>query len=310
MSVVDRVIARTLPYVPRPVVGRVASRYIAGEHLEDAVGVVQSLNAAGMKATVDALGEDIRTREESRAVLDEYHRALGAIREHRLEAGLSVKPTALGLELSRELCEGQLLEIVAAAGEQGAFVRIDMEDSSHTDETLDLYERVRSLGHENVGVVLQAMLRRTVGDARRLAAQRAEVRICKGIYREPEAIAYVDDDAVRESFVETLDVLRAGGARVAVATHDEALVRSAQARLHHGDVGEAGYEFQMLLGIREDLRSRMVAEGERMRVYVPYGVRWYEYSVRRLKENPRIAGHVARALAARALGRNHQAGSE
>jgi proline dehydrogenase len=310
MSVVDRVIARTLPYVPRPVVGRVASRYIAGERLEDAVATVQALNAAGMRATIDALGEDIRTREESKAVLHEYHRALDAVREHRLDAGLSVKPTALGLELSADRCLEQLLEIVAAAGDQDAFVRIDMEDSSHTDETLDLYERVRSYGHQNVGVVLQAMLRRTVADARRLAGQGADVRICKGIYQEPEAIAYVRDDDVRESFRETLDVLVDGGARVAVATHDEALVAAARARLHRGDADAAGYEFQMLLGIREDLRARMVAEGERMRVYVPYGVRWYEYSVRRLKENPRIAGHVARALAARALGRNHQAGSE
>ena len=310
MSVVDRVIARTLPYVPRPVVGRVASRYIAGERLDDAVATVQALNAAGMRATIDALGEDIRTRDESKAVLDEYHRALDAVREHRLDAGLSVKPTALGLELSADLCLEQLLEIVAAAGDQDAFVRIDMEDSSHTDETLDLYERVRSHGHENVGVVLQAMLRRTVADARRLAGHGADVRICKGIYQEPEAIAYVRDDDVRQSFRETLDVLVDGGARVAVATHDEALVGAARARLHRGDADAAGYEFQMLLGIREDLRARMVAEGERMRVYVPYGVRWYEYSVRRLKENPRIAGHVARALAARALGRNHQAGSE
>src|SRR3954451_8403274 len=181
MTLSDRLVARALPLVPRPVVGRVASPYIAGERLSDMVECVRDLNARGMRATVDVLGEAITNRAESREVVDEYLRVLALIRREELDANLSIKPTAFGLELSPQLCLDQGRELVLQAAGDGTFVRIDMEDSSTTDGTLELYERLRDEGLDNTGVVLQAMLRRTVDDARRLAARQASVRVCKGI---------------------------------------------------------------------------------------------------------------------------------
>jgi proline dehydrogenase len=303
MTVTDRLVARTLPLVPRPIVGRVAAPYIAGERLSDMVDCVRRLNAGGMRATVDVLGEAITNRAESRAVVDEYERVLDLIRSERLDANLSIKPTAFGLELSPELCHDQVRELVELAASDGTFVRIDMEDSSTTDGTLDLYERLRDDGFENLGVVLQAMLRRTVGDARRVAQRQASVRVCKGIYREPRRLAYQDREIVRRSYLETCRVLAEAGCRVAFATHDERLVYEARHLVQDLQLPPERYEFQMLLGVEEELRALIVAEGHPLRVYVPYGDRWYEYSVRRLQENPSIAGHVTRALVTRIAGR-------
>jgi proline dehydrogenase len=303
MSVTDSLVARALPLVPRPVVGRVAAPYIAGERLDDMVACVRRLNRDGMRATVDVLGEDITSEAESREVVDEYLRVLGRIRDDRLDANISIKLTAFGLELSPELCRRHVVEVLDRAGEHDAFVRIDMEDSTTTDRTLDLYESLRDQGYERVGVVLQAMLRRTVDDARRLARRRASVRVCKGIYREPRRLAYQDPEIVRRSYVETSRVLLDAGCNVAFATHDERLVFEARRMVDERGLEPGRYELQMLLGVEEDLRSLIVAEGRPLRVYVPYGARWYEYSVRRLQENPSIAGHVTRALVARVTGR-------
>jgi proline dehydrogenase len=304
MAVTDRLIARTLPLVPRPIVGRVAGRYIAGESLDECIATVRELNAQGAKATIDALGEAITTLEESRAMVAEYHRVLDAIREQQLRSGISVKPTAVGLELSDEECHDQLVKLVDDAAAQGTFVRLDMEDSSTTDKTLDLYEKLRDEGRDNVGVVLQAMLRRTVHDAERLAARTAHVRVCKGIYREPRSIAFQDPELVRRSYVRTVEVLLDAGCYVGVATHDEQLLWEVASLIDRRGIGPDGYEFQMLLGVEEELRSIVVADGRPMRVYVPYGERWYEYSVRRLQENPRVAGYVTKALVQRVLHRN------
>jgi proline dehydrogenase len=299
MLIADRLVARALPLVPKQIVGRVAATYIAGTDLTAMVACVRDLNARGMRATVDVLGENITSRAESREVVDEYERVLGLIRSEHLDANLSIKPTAFGLELSPELCCEQVLELVRDAASDGTFVRIDMESSAATDLTLDLYERLRDEGHDNVGVVLQAMLRRTVDDARRLAARGAEVRVCKGIYREPRRIAFDDPEIVRRSYLETCRVLVSAGCRVAFATHDERLVWEVRRLVDELEVPPERYEMQMLLGVQEELRGLVVAEGRPMRVYVPYGARWYEYSVRRLQENPRIAGYVTSALVGR-----------
>jgi proline dehydrogenase len=275
--------------VPKPVVQRFSSRYIAGSTLSDAVGVVRRLNAEGMLATIDVLGEEITHADEARAIARAYLDVFDAIERDGLDANVSVKLTSLGLKLSYDLCKENVLEVLA----QGRFVRIDMEDSTTTDATLRLYRELRKAGHDNVGVVLQAYLRRTLDDVRALADLKPNVRLCKGIYVEPPSLAYRGADSVRTSFVQCLDTLLEAGAYVAVATHDEKLIAEALRR----DVPE----LQMLLGVREDRARELVADGRRVRIYVPFGEQWYAYSLRRLQENPAMATTIARAAVGRAL---------
>ena len=291
MSLFDQAIARALPAVPKPVVQLFSRRYIAGSTLTDAVRVVHRLNGEGKLATVDVLGEEITHENEARAIARAYLDVLGAVERDRLDANVSVKLTALGLDLDYELCKENLLSVVS----QGKFVRIDMEDSSTTDETLRLYRELREGGHDNVGVVLQAYLRRTPDDIASLADLRPNVRICKGIYVEPASLAFTDYEAVRANYVKSLHALAATAAHVAIATHDEWLIEQALRRL------PPSYEFQMLLGVREERASELVRDGHAVRVYVPFGEHWYQYSLRRLQENPAMAGTIARSTAGRLL---------
>ncbi|MDE3025497.1 MAG: proline dehydrogenase family protein [Acidobacteriota bacterium] len=285
----DKAIVRLLPAVPRPVVQLFSARYIAGATLDDAVASVRALNAEGKAATIDVLGEEITHAAEARAIARQYLDVFDAIERNGLDANVSVKLTALGLKLSPELCKENLLTVL----DQGRFVRIDMEDSTTTDDTLRLYRELREDGRENVGVVLQAYLRRTLADVRALAELTPNVRLCKGIYVEPPSLAYTDAGAIRTSFVQCLDALLDCGATVAAATHDEALIREALAR----DVPE----LQMLLGVREERAGELVAAGRRVRIYVPFGEHWYAYALRRLQENPAMATTIARSTIGRAL---------
>ena len=287
MRLLDRAVVTLLPAVPRPVVRRLSARYIAGSELADARRVVAELNAAGKLATVDVLGEEITRPEEAQAIARAYLDVLDAIDADGLDANVSVKLTGLGLEIDEALARENLKAIAA----RGTFVRIDMEDSSTTDRTLALYRELVAEGYENLGVVLQACLRRTEDDARALAG--ANVRLCKGIYVEPPEIAYRDFEEVRASYVRTLRILLDGGAYVGVATHDEYLVDTALALVRERQLEPSEYELQMLLGVRPELGDRIVAGGHRLRIYVPFGRHWYEYSLRRLQENPKIAGYVA-----------------
>jgi proline dehydrogenase len=296
--ILDRAIVRLLPAVPRPAVRRIAGRYIAGERLGDAVETVRRLNAEGKTATIDVLGEEVARPYEAGEIVRAYHDVFEAIREHELDSNVSVKLTGLGLKLGYKLCRRNLETVVRHAAESGNFVRIDMEDSSTTDDTLRLYRELREAGLDNVGVVLQARLRRTLDDIAALAELRPSVRICKGIYLEPWAIAYTEFDEIRESFVRCLEALLETASHVGIATHDEYLIDDAKKRAHER------YEFQMLLGVRESLGDELVREGERLRIYVPFGRQWYEYSLRRLQENPRIAGYVAADTVGRLFGRN------
>ena len=266
-----------------------SSRYIAGSTPADAVRVVRELNARGESATVDVLGEEVTSAAEANAIVQAYLDVLDAIEHEHLDSNVSVKLTGLGLDLSYELCRENLERVLA----RGRFVRIDMEDSTTTGTTLRLYRELREAGHENVGIVLQAYLRRTLHDVRDLADLKPNVRLCKGIYVEPPSLAYTDAGAVRTSFVQCLDALLDTGARVAVATHDERLIEEALQR----DVPE----FQMLLGVREDRARELVANGHALRVYVPFGEQWYNYSLRRLQENPAMAGTIARSTVGRFL---------
>jgi proline dehydrogenase len=301
VTLLDRALVRLLPAVPKPVVQLFSSRYIAGPRLADAVAAVRRLNAGGKLATIDVLGEEITHQDEARAIAQAYRDVFAAIERERLDANVSVKLTALGLELSYDLCRENLEGVVAAAAGHGNFVRIDMEDSSTTDEALRLYRELREAGHDNLGVVLQAYLRRTLDDVRALADLRPNVRLCKGIYVEPPTIAFTDDEAVRASFVGSLDALLDAGAYVGVATHDEWLIGEALRRVDERGLGRDDYEFQMLLGVRPERADELVAAGSRLRVYVPFGEQWYGYSLRRLQENPAMAGTIARATAGRML---------
>jgi proline dehydrogenase len=301
VTLLDRAIVRLLPAVPKPVVQLLSARYIAGAGLDNAVHVVRRLNAAGKMATIDVLGEEITREEEARAIAQAYRDVFAEIDRDGLDSNVSVKLTGLGLELSYDLCRENLVDVLREAEARRNFVRIDMEDSSTTTDTLRLYRELRELGHDNIGIVLQAHLRRTLDDARTLADLRPNVRLCKGIYVEPPSIAFVDYEAVRANFVRCFDALLDADAYVAVATHDEWLIRQALRRFEPMRADE--YEFQMLLGVRETRASELVEAGHRLRVYVPFGEQWYEYSLRRLQENPAMAGTIARATVGRALGR-------
>jgi proline dehydrogenase len=293
MGIVDRAIANSVPVIPRPIVKRISSRYIAGDTLEDAISTVRELNGRGCVATIDLLGESTESKADAAATLKDHKKVVDAIDEHGLKSGISVKLTGLGLTLSEELCRANLEEIVEYAGARGRFVRVDMEDSPYTEATLnivhDMHER-----YENTGAVLQAYMRRSIEDVQRVIEAGFSVRLCKGIYDEPRSIAYKDYDTVRQNYIFLLDELLRGGIYVGIATHDEFLIWHALRLIHQLEVPEDRYEFQMLLGVDEELRNILVGAGHKLRVYVPFGDDWYEYSTRRLKENPKIAGYVAK----------------
>jgi proline dehydrogenase len=293
LSLVDSAIVRLLPAVPKQVVRRISEHYIAGEELDDALRVVLELNAEGKLATLDVLGEEVTDPEEARAIAGAYREAIDAFKRGSLDSNISVKPTALGLNLSYELFRENLEDVVRHAAERNNFVRIDMEDSSTTDDTLRIYRELREVGHDNVGIVLQARLKRTIDDVRALAELRPNVRICKGIYLEPPEIAFRDFDAVQASFVQTLEELLDGGSYVGIATHDEWLLEQGKRLVAERGLGQDDYEFQMLLGVRPSLGDELVREGHRLRIYTPFGRHWYSYSLRRLQENPKIAGYIA-----------------
>jgi proline dehydrogenase len=293
VSLVDSAIVRLLPAVPKQVVRRISEQYIAGEELDDALRVVLELNAEGKLATLDVLGEEVTDPDEARAIAGAYREAVDAFARGRLDSNISVKPTALGLNLSYELFRENLEAVVLHAAEHDTFVRIDMEDSSTTDYTLRTYRELRAAGHDNIGVVLQARLKRTIDDVRALAELRPNVRICKGIYLEPAEIAFRDFDAVQASFVQALTELLEGGSYVGIATHDEWLLEQGKRLVREHGLGRDEYEFQMLLGVRAGLGDELVREGHRLRIYTPFGRHWYSYSLRRLQENPKIAGYIA-----------------
>ena len=293
MGILDRVFAESVPVIPRPIVRRISRRYIAGDTLDEAMETVRGLNEQGCVATIDLLGESTQSKADAAAKLRDYKKVIDALDEHDLRSGISVKLTGLGLTLSEELCRANLEEIVAYAGARSRFVRVDMEDSPYTGVTLDMVIDLRGR-HENVGAVIQAYMRRSLDDVCRLVEAGVTVRLCKGIYDEPRKIAYKDFDTVRQNYIFLLDELLKGGTYVGIATHDEFLIWHALRLIHQLEVPENRYEFQMLLGVDEELRGILVGAGHKLRVYVPFGEEWYEYSSRRLKENPKIAGYVAK----------------
>jgi proline dehydrogenase len=298
----DRLIAGVVPYVPQPIVRRLAQPYVAGITLQDAVRTVRELNSAGLQATVDVLGEAVDDAATASAAADACMHTLDVMAAEALGATLSLKPSAVGSELSWDIASGQIERVVRHAEELGSFVCIDMKDSGSTDQTLTLFRRLSDAGHARVGTVLQARLWRTAADAAALAPLRPTIRLCKGIYPESPPVAMHDRDAIRLSFSRILRRLLDAGAFVAIATHDEELIVDALDAIDKTGVAPDGYEFQTLLGVRPDL-ARVLARDHTVRVYVPYGPDSYAYAQRRLRENPQIAGYVARDVL-RALARS------
>jgi proline dehydrogenase len=295
MGILSWLIVKGLPLVPKAIVGRIASRYVAGERLEDALAVVERLSAEGAMATLDLLGEEVAERSKATAAADEYVRMLDAIAARGLPANVSIKLTSLGLKIDADFCRENVERIVAAAAGHGNFVRIDMEDHTTTGPTLAIYRQVFTR-YQNVGVVFQAYMRRTLADVAALPAAGANVRLCKGIYIEPRAVAWKGYETVRMNFLRALEKLLAAGVYVGIATHDEHLTCGAVALVDRLKVPRERYEFQMLYGVDPELRQILIAGGHRLRVYVPYGRDWYPYSTRRLRENPEVATHVLKGM--------------
>ncbi|NOY78590.1 MAG: proline dehydrogenase [Calditrichaeota bacterium] len=295
MNVFNKAIVTILPILPKSFVALFSSRYIAGETLDDAVTTILQLNRQHIMATMDLLGENITQKREATQDKEMWFKILDAIDKHHLNSNISIKLTQLGLKLDKAFCLENVREIVHYAHSYKNFVRIDMEDSTCTDDTLDIFYRVRE-EFSNVGIVIQAYLKRSESDIQKLAAQGINVRICKGIYNEPPEIAYKDREAIRQNYLRLLDIMFDHKAYVGIATHDRFLIEKAVERIQSEKIPTARYEFQMLLGVGEEYRAELVQAGHRLRVYVPFGKDWFPYSLRRMKENPRVAGYIIKNL--------------
>jgi proline dehydrogenase len=296
MNLPNQLILSAIQLLPRPLVKQFAMRYIAGEGLDDAVRVVRDINSKQMMATMDVLGENVSTREESLAAVRECEEVLHSIHKHHLDANLSIKLTQFGLKIDGKFCHSNVKRLLEIASGYNNFVRIDMEDSSTTSESLELYGKLCSEGFENVGTVIQANMRRSEEDVRRLVSMKANIRLCKGAYVEPEAIALKGKEQIRLNYLKLLKILFEGESYAGIATHDDFLIDKAYQTIQEMNLQKSDYEFQMLHGVRMKLRDKIVADGHRLRVYVPFGRSWYAYSIRRFKENPQMAWNVLQAI--------------
>lgn len=264
-----------------------ANRFVAGESLDSALTAVARLNARGITASLDLLGESVHNEAEARAAGEGYIRMLDRIHERKADANVSVKLTAMGLDISEDLCVAIMHKILQRARDYSTFVRIDMESSEYAQRTLDQFEgRLYPAYREHVGIVLQSYLYRTFADVERANLVKARVRLCKGAYKEPETVAYPDKKDVDASYIRCMHELMLHGNYPGIATHDEAIIREAKRFAKARDIAPNRYEFQMLYGVRRDLQDQLVREGYRMRVYVPFGTQWYPYLMRRLAERP------------------------
>ncbi len=291
----DKTIAGSIGLIPKPILRRVASRYVAGETLEHALAEAKRLNDEGYLVTMDLLGEAITTVEEAQEITGTYTRILDAIQQHGIRGNISVKPTAIGLASDAAELERNALVLVEHAARTGNFVRIDMEDSPTTDDTIAVVRRLRLAGHDNLGWVFQASLRRTPEDLEALGPLGPNLRLCKGVYLEPEELAWQSYEEVNTAYARLLEeLLPRRDHYVGIATHDDPVVAHAEALIARLGLSPDQYEFQVLLGVRPELRQRLRDAGHRVRVYVPYGRAWHAYCVRRLEENPKFAGFVTR----------------
>jgi len=295
MNIINKAIVKTIPIVPRGIVRKFANKYIAGDKLADAVETGKRLNDKGIMGTMDVLGENVNTKEEATQAKNECIEVIEAIEKNKIDSNLSLKLTQMGLQLDFDFCMKNLMEILDAARAYKQFVRIDMEDSPVTDITIKAFEEGRKY-YPKMGIVLQAYLKRSYSDASRLIESNTNFRLCKGIYVEPAEIAYKEKQEINNNYLKILRTMLEKNSYVGIATHDDALVDGAYKLLDELKKKKDEYEFQMLLGVRENLRDRILKDGHRMRVYIPFGEHWYNYCIRRFKENPHMAGYVVKAL--------------
>jgi proline dehydrogenase len=298
---INKLIAGMLPYMPKKLVWIFSKKYIAGETIDDAVRVSKELNAQGIKVTIDLLGEFITNLGQAEENRLAYLEIIDRIQSEKIDGNYSLKPTSFGLLLDKEVCYRNIRQIVEKATGYGNFIRVDMEDSPCTDREIELFRKLKKEFPGNVGLVVQAYLKRTLDDLKNLMDIHSpeiplNYRLCKGIYVEPEAIAYKKYEQINEHYLEDLEFMLSHGVYAGIATHDKPLVEGGYRLIEKYDVPHNMYEFQMLYGVTPDLRKSIVMKGHAMRVYVPFGKDWFGYSTRRLKENPKMAAHIIKAL--------------
>ena len=297
----NKAIAAMLPYMPQNFVWIFSKRYVAGKTLEEAIKVCKDMNAQGIKITIDVLGEFIKTMDEAEQNKNEYLHVIETTKKNKIDGNYSLKPTMFGLLIDKEGCYKQIREIVAKAAEYNNFVRIDMEDTQCTDIEIELFRKLKKEFPENVGLVVQAYLKRTLQDITNLSdLNTAEIpvnfRLCKGIYTEPKELAFKQYEEINSHYLEDIEFMFKNKIYVGIATHDKPLVDGAYGLIKKYNVPKNMYEFQMLLGVTPDLRKSITGKGHNMRVYVPFGTKWFAYCTRRLKENPKMAGMIVKAI--------------
>lgn len=295
MHPLNRLIVTIVQFMPKKLVWKFSKRYIAGATLQEAVDLVKGLNKKGILATLDVLGEAVTNKDEAIKSKEEAKCIIDKIISENLDANLSIKPTQMGLSINSDFAYEQISELVSKVEEVNNFIRIDMEDSPYTTLTFDLLKKLKEK-YNRVGVVVQAYLKRSLDDVKDLNKINTNYRLCKGIYIESQDIAYKKKETIRENYLKLLEEIISSGNYVGIATHDEYLINEAYKMIKKYNLSNDNFEFQMLLGVREDLRDRIVKDGYKIRVYIPYGEHWYNYSIRRLKENPAIAGYIFKNL--------------
>ncbi|TAJ05759.1 proline dehydrogenase [Marinilabiliaceae bacterium JC017] len=298
---VNKLIAQALPYFPKKFVWIFSKKYIAGETIQEAILASSQLNDAGIKITVDLLGEFITNLDQAHQNKEEYLKIIDTFEQEKIDGNYSLKPTSFGLLIDKEVCYQNIREIVARATSYNNFIRVDMEDSKCVDPELELFRRLKAEFPKNVGLVFQAYMKRTLSDMENLMDIHSEktpinYRLCKGIYVEPKEIAYKGYNLINEHYKQDLEYLLKNKVYVGIATHDRKLVDHAYTLLEKYNVPKNMYEFQMLYGVTPDLRKEIVSKGHAMRVYVPFGKDWFGYSTRRLKENPKMATHIIKSI--------------
>lgn len=297
----NKMIAGILPYMPKKLIWIFSKRYIAGVTIQDAIRVSKKYNADGIKVTIDLLGEFITSLDQAEDNKNQYLDIIEAIEKENIDGNYSLKPTMFGLLIDEEICYQNIHEIVRKAAEYNNFIRVDMEDSQCTDLEITMFRKLKEEYPKNVGLVFQSYMKRTLDDIKGLQDLNSpelpiSYRLCKGIYVEPEEVAYKKREEINEHFLEDLEYMFQHKIYAGIATHDKALVNGAYRLIKHYSVPKHMYEFQMLYGVTPELRKSIVDKGHIMRIYVPFGKQWFAYSTRRLKENPQMANHIIKAL--------------
>lgn len=289
-------IAKVLPIFPKSLVYVFAKKYIAGPTLDDAVRVTKELMKLNGMSTIDVLGEFVETKDAALHEVKQCHQVIEAIHTNNLNSYLSIKPTSVGLGIDYDFGYENIKNLVAKAKSYGLRARLDMENSPYTDITLKVYKQLRQEGFDNVGIVLQAYMKRSESDVKSLIEYKPNVRLCKGIYNESPSIAFKGKDEIRDNYKKLLRLMFDNNFYIGIATHDEPLIQDAENEIKRRNLSVNDYEFQMLLGVREEKRNELLQKGHHLRVYVPFGEDWFGYSTRRLKENPQMVSHIVKSI--------------